>query len=109
MNERPQGLTLVTNESEEQRELDAMQGCVPVVGETFELLGTTYECTLVEWDRDDHEIRVTYGKKYNFNSDPMVKSEARKVYGGDLAPYDKDKANPLAFIPQRPIKDNPQA
>lgn len=37
---------------------------LPQVGEIIEHAGKQYECVLVEWDRDDDEITVSYRRRY---------------------------------------------
>lgn len=37
---------------------------LPQVGEIAAHIGKQYECTLVEWDREEDEITVTYRRRY---------------------------------------------
>lgn len=55
---------------------------LPVVGETVAHMGRQYECVLVEWERGEDEITVTYRRKWNDGSELFEASTAPRVWMG---------------------------
>jgi len=58
---------------------------LPTVGETVAHMGRQYECVLVEWERGEDEITVTYRRKYNDNSEVFETSTAPRFWQGQSA------------------------
>jgi len=77
---------------------------LPTVGETVAHMGKQYECTLVEWDREEDEITVSYRRRYADSSgEPLADPFKRGWLGVSTAVEFVDEAYevPLSELQKR--------
>lgn len=85
----------------------------PVVGDTIYVSGVVYECTNVDWDREESTVFVTYKEVVLTEADKLQldMKDAERVLTEKEAQRLKDvAADREGFVmPKRPIRDEPQA
>ena len=92
----------------------------PVIGETFEHIGRTYECVNVDWDRSADEIIATYRNKDRPDEpfdpekyartvvEPFIVEDSSTVRIAEDNPYDSIPLDPKhAELPM--VTSNPHA
>lgn len=57
---------------------------LPTVGEIVCHMGRQYECVLVEWERGEDEITVSYRRKWNDDS-PLFETSTANPFKGQTA------------------------
>jgi hypothetical protein len=83
---------------------------LPQVGEVAAHIGRQYECTSVEWDREDDEIVVTYRRRYaDSHGEPLPDPFKRGFLGMSTTAMIFDEAATWrdASVYEFPKRDNP--
>lgn len=83
---------------------------LPQIGEVVAHVGKQYECTNIEWERDEDEIVVTYRRRYaDSHGQPLVDPFKRGFLGmtANMAIFDEAVTWRDATVTEFPKRDNP--